>query len=368
MSNVSVELIKETNSDLTVVNSARVSFAKESTWANPDTKELNEKDSKLIQYLAKHNHWTTFAHCNEVYLIILSNSELLQLYKNLKSNSGITIVPYEKSNDYIYVFIKGSLIAWTREVALINEVALSIEEDLCARYPIAAKALGLTSMLRRQTFDSRSIHEVGHVSYLNDDWIAENASNLKLDVSEHRGTTLELLSSLTSVTLRLNAPIFVARQLGKHQVGFVWNEVSRRYVDDNVTFYEPDDFRGKPKPDPVTGKVNNKQGSSDETIGYDIDVLGLYGKNNTDSYEDYKAFLKAGVAPEDARMLLPQSMMTQWYWTGSLLDWLRVYNLRIKEDTQAKTREVVKLIDLRLNEAYPKTWRKLKETYNAKVN
>ena len=181
--------------DLSVVNAARVSFAKESEWDRPDLYEnqLKDSDIKLIQYLAKHNHWSPFAH--------------------------------------------------------------------------------------------------------------------------------------TSLQFHIKAPIFVARQLVKHQVGLVWNEVSRRYVDDEPEFYIPQVWRKRPD-------KSIKQGSSDETTEYDISG-SIEFVNQT-----YKNLLREGVAPEMARMVLPQNLYTEWYWSGTLYAFSRVCNLRCAKDTQSETREI----------------------------
>ena len=104
----------------------------------------------------------------------------------------------------------------------------------------------------------------------------------------------------------IKAPIFVARQLVKHQVGLVWNEVSRRYVDDQPEFYIPKRWRLRPD-------KSIKQGSSDETIDYDIAGTMAYVKTT------YNNLLREQVAPEMARMVLPQNMYTEWYWSGTLL-------------------------------------------------
>ena len=209
MNGMEVTLIDHMGSDLTVVNAARVSFNKESDWesipeAGPVRDLLNESDERLIKYLAKHNHWTPFAH--------------------------------------------------------------------------------------------------------------------------------------TSLQFRIKAPIFVARQLGKHQVGLVWNEISRRYVDYEPEFYYPEYWRGRPE--------NKKQGSSEEEI--DINPPTGSGRAMVDDYHHamqkcswtYQQLLRRGVAPEMARMVLPQSMFTEWYWTGSLVSFARVCSLRIKLDAQEESRDI----------------------------
>ena len=221
MNGMEVTLIDHMGSDLTVVNAARVSFNKESDWesipeAGPVRDLLKESDEKLINYLAKHNHWTPFAH--------------------------------------------------------------------------------------------------------------------------------------TSLQFRIKAPIFVARQLGKHQVGLVWNEISRRYVDYEPEFYYPEYWRGRPE--------NKKQGSSEKEI--DINPYHLM----VDQYKQamqtcswtYQELLRKGVAPEMARMVLPQSMFTEWYWTGSHVSFARVCSLRIKIDAQEETRDIASLIEIECAKCFTISW------------
>lgn len=138
---------------------------------------------------------------------------------------------------------------------------------------------------------------------------------------------------------RIKAPVFVARQLVKHQVGLAWNEVSRRYVDEEPEFYLPFIWRGRPE--------NKKQGSSDKEIEFDITPTIKYVK------ETYNNLLKEGVAPEMARMVLPQNMMTEWFWSGSLYAFARVCNLRNKEDAQEETRMVTHHISRHLKDHFP---------------
>ena len=221
-----VDLVDKMGSDLSVVNAARVSFAKVSEWdsiphAGPTPGFLKYEDEKLIDYLAKHNHWSPLGH--------------------------------------------GSL------------------------------------------------------------------------------------------QFHIKAPVFVARQLVKHQVGLVWNEVSRRYVDDEIEFYKPEEWRGRP--------TNSKQGSSDEVIN--INPKNMF----VDDYErvcksakwTYEHLLRLGVAPEQARMVLPQSMFTEWYWSGTLMAFARVCNLRCKPDTQKETQVVANKIDVLAEEVFPWSWKALRD-------
>lgn len=229
VSKMSVELIDHMGSDLSVVNAARVSFDKASSWElhpvgrlhpeYPYAESLSEKDAKLVAYLAKYNHWSPFAH--------------------------------------------------------------------------------------------------------------------------------------TSVQLRIKAPIFVARQLVKHQVGGVWNEVSRRYVDSEPEFYFPEVWRGRPTD-------GAKQGSSGEF--HSQYAPGDYLQDVTsDAVLAYNAMIEDGVAPEQARMILPQNMQTEWIWTGSVMFFARVCKQRLDPHAQQESREIAKLISDCVQPLFPASWAALTE-------
>jgi len=140
--------------------------------------------------------------------------------------------------------------------------------------------------------------------------------------------------SHVQITLREKVPIFVARQRFKHMVGFSYNEVSRRYVDDTPEFFYPDSWRGRP--------VGAKQGSSDEVLkGTDAWLTNeAYDILMKAATEVYNEMLKRGVAPEQARMVLPQSMMTEYYCTGSLAAWARAYKLRSDPHSQKEIQDL----------------------------
>ena len=211
---MSVELVDKMGSDLSVVNAARVSFGKKHT-------AMTEGDKKLINYLAKHEHWSPFAHA--------------------------------------------------------------------------------------------------------------------------------------TLQFHIEAPIFVARQLVKHQVGLAWNEISRRYVDSDPEYFYPDTWRSRP--------VDKKQGSGDETIVW-LDRNQRVGaavyKVVELANDTYQKMLDAGISPEQARMVLPQNTITEWYWTGSLYAFARVCNLRCKEDAQEETRDVAWAIDILARDNFPESWKALR--------
>lgn len=208
---MTVQLINHMGNDLSVVNAARVSFDKES-------KEFSEQDAKLVHYLARHNHWSPFAHA--------------------------------------------------------------------------------------------------------------------------------------FLSFRIKAPIFVARQLVKHQVGLAWNEVSRRYVSDTPEFYMPNEFHYKPD-----GSI--KQGSS-PTVHDDNDTIrSLVAGQAVRSLTLYNHLIDSGVSPEEARMVLPLSSMTEWIWSGSLYAFARVCKLRLDSHAQKATREVAAGIDTIANDLFPVSWEAL---------
>jgi thymidylate synthase (FAD) len=167
-------------------------------------------------------------------------------------------------------------------------------------------------------------------------------------------------------SFHIKAPIFVARQLVKHEY-LRMNEISRRYVDSEPEFYAPEVWRGRSK--------DKKQGSSDKEVKLlclgdngeqarglpDLsDSTGEVSRSARFAYRQitklYKEMLASDIAPEMARMVLPQSMYTEWYWSGSMDAFANMCNLRLKEDTQYETRLVAQQIDKVMREIYPVSW------------
>jgi len=156
-------------------------------------------------------------------------------------------------------------------------------------------------------------------------------------------------------SFHIKAPVFVARQLVKHKF-LRWNEISRRYVDTKPEFYVPDVWRGK---------AEDKKQGSDGVIEEATHILysnnEFYGCiDETDPYyqclNSYEGLLRLGVCPEQARMVLPQSMMTEWYWSGSLDAFADMCNLRCTGDTQLETRLVANQICDSMKELFPVSW------------
>ena len=146
-------------------------------------------------------------------------------------------------------------------------------------------------------------------------------------------------------TFHVKAPVFVARQLVKHEY-MPWNEISRRYVDSEPEFYVPDKYRGR--------SLNKKQGSEGTVTVSDNGF-------NEIAMTEYEYLLDLGVCPEQARMVLPQSMVTEWYWSGSLDAFADMCNLRCKPDTQYETQVVAGHIDTEMAKLFPVSWKALRK-------
>jgi thymidylate synthase (FAD) len=154
------------------------------------------------------------------------------------------------------------------------------------------------------------------------------------------------------VSLRCEAPLPVARQLGKHQVGFDWSEISRRYKVRDITFHMIEQWRQAPQ--------DRRQGSGPD-LPEPINLLlrQLQERNVARCMDDYQTALGLGATPEQARFLLPQSMNVLWVWTGSLLGWANLIKKRSHPDTQKETRDFVAEVARIMAERVPHAWKAL---------
>ena len=158
-------------------------------------------------------------------------------------------------------------------------------------------------------------------------------------------------------TFHVKAPVFIARQLVKHKF-LRWNEVSRRYVDDEPEYFDPSvsisRWRGRAD--------DKKQGSSGE-VSISNSMISTLAKHTVWCNKAYKQLLEEGVAPEQARMVLPQSTMTEWYWSGSLDAWSDMCRLRQGDDAQEEARLVANSISMDMDTLFPDSWAAL-QAYN----
>jgi len=158
------------------------------------------------------------------------------------------------------------------------------------------------------------------------------------------------------LSFRVKAPIFVARQLVKHRF-MPFNEVSRRYVDEEPEVYIPEKLRKR--------AMDKKQGSSNEEITgvWDSDYVWysqeFMERAAANAVFDYECLIKAGTCPEQARMVLPQNTMTTWIWSGTLGAFCDMLRLRLKSDTQEETRQVATLIAKDVARLFPVSYNAL---------
>jgi thymidylate synthase (FAD) len=160
------------------------------------------------------------------------------------------------------------------------------------------------------------------------------------------------------VSLHIKAPIFIFRQLDKHQVGFSTSEISRRYIDSEPEMFMPDKWRKRAEA--------VKQGSSDEEV-LRVDSYGIgpeppwraAERVYEHSMETYQEMIDAGVAPEQARMILPQAMITEQYKTGSLLGWYHLVSQRKDPHAQKEIQEVAVMIEEIVERLFPRAWEAL---------
>jgi len=146
---------------------------------------------------------------------------------------------------------------------------------------------------------------------------------------------------------RLKMPIWMAREWFRHTIGFARNEVSRRYVDEPPTFHAPS-FR--------TRAPGKKQGSNDD-VHPDDEFLGRVLAQQVESaVSTYNQLLRNNAPPEQARMVLPQNMMTEFIETGSLAAYARLCHLRLGPDAQAEIRVVAGMVAQQLKSKFPVSW------------
>lgn len=153
-------------------------------------------------------------------------------------------------------------------------------------------------------------------------------------------------------TLRLKVPIFIARQIQRHRT-FSYNEISRRYVDNEPEFFWPDKWRKRAE--------NIKQGSSDEEV--DFDAAGYAKSAALVALEVYDRLLEEGAAPEQARMILPQNMYTSFYMSGNLRAWNHFLALRLDAHAQKEVQDVANMVQDILMPLFPVSMEALRNSY-----
>jgi thymidylate synthase (FAD) len=226
----------------------------------------------------------------------------------------------------------------------------------------------LTTQDVRQTDKKIDVLDKGFVRYIDhmgSDLMVVNAARVSFakEVSQFTDKDEKLINYLSKhkhwtpfahpqICLHIKAPISIRTQLFKHKVGFVENEVSRRYVKDEPEYYVPT-WRSAPTD-------GAKQGSSDFMVGTTMQDE-TYRNVCDDALDTYRDLLSAGVAPEQARFALPQGTYTEWWWTGSLSAYARVCKLRSDSHAQWEVREYAKAISDIVEPFFPYSWKALRE-------
>ena len=149
---------------------------------------------------------------------------------------------------------------------------------------------------------------------------------------------------------RLKMPIFVAREWFRHTIGITRNEVSRRYVTDEPEFFTPAEWRSKAE--------HVKQGSGEviDSAGRVLEISTAYDKAIETCAEAYETMLNCGVCPEQARMVLPQSMITEFIETGSLYAYARIWRLRTDPHAQKEIQHYAAQVDEAIQKICPVSW------------
>lgn len=256
--------------------------------------------------------------------------------------------------------------------------------------------------------DDNSVVNAARVSFNKsaEQFTQEQNEKLIKYLAEHKH---EIPFAHTAITVRVSAPISIRTQCFKHKVGFVENEVSRRYVKDRPKYFLPE-FRFVPDKSIKQGsaevidttytkeilKFTSEDHSAESYIGKEI----LFGKSKEEletkfevwqiqdkdpslfyyyldesytqdtlqkSYQDfinftilsYEEMIGYGISPEQARFILPQGIMTEWVWTGSLLAFARFVNLRKSPAAQKEVKEVADLVSKLIEPLYPVSWKAL---------
>ena len=221
--------------------------------------------------------------------------------------------------------------------------------------------------------DDRMVVNAARVSF--NKWIGEDTELLKKDKklinylakNMHRSPFYQ-----PKVQLRVHVPFFIANQLKRHQVGFDLNEVSRRYVDEEPEIYYPSEWRGRPE-----GSI--KQGSGDQKIElialkdkthdmyWKLEPESVYKTAMSSILEIYNAMIAGGIAPEQARLVLPQSAYTTFLWTGSLYGWANLCWQRVDSHAQLEIQQMAQSINDIIEPLFPVSWAALMK-YKPTIN
>ena len=297
MTQITASLIEHNNDDTLVVNAARASFA------HTADQYTGDQNKKLINFLAKHDHWTPFSHPRFTFLLAPEQIDLWEL-----SPTDVAGMAWQRA-DHGCILVRHSFHGW---VNLMRRFSIpEAQQTLRYKLPTSYAAYGLSP--RVVANDHSTTH--AHPDFIDETFLSE-------------------------------VPIFVARQEFKHMIGATRNERSGRYVSTDIEYYTPTEWRNKPD-----GSV--KQGSGGVSTYSEHIVNTIYPELINDADGTYEWLIHRDVAAEQARMVLPQSMMTSYYTTGSISMWKRLIDQRLNDpNAQREIRDYADLIHAALTDKY----------------
>lgn len=332
-------LINKPYSDIFVVNSARVSFSKESDF--DENGNLSIGDQGLLNYLAREEHWTPFSHVRETFILNDIDVEWLLTTLDPTNLAGMVINKVMYNNNS-YWAIRHSLFGWIRLLKLnLDEYIFQptqskyIYQTLKTLY--AGSVVAFAKSFDFSSYETGDNATDAEVKLVNNILEKDNNGDYVYKLFNTKTVT-----NFVDLTIREIVPVFVSRQRIKHMVGFSINESSRRYVDFEPEYFVPDVLRGRAE--------NKKQGSTDtECFEHDI-ALATYMDTIKLANENYLALVdKDGTyktCPEQARAILPQAMMTDYYATGSYAAWKRLEYLRLDSHSQLEIQHHAQKINM----------------------
>lgn len=305
------ELIQHNNDDLSVSNIARTSFDK---W----NEQLEvEKDTKLINYLATHLHISPSFH--QRFTFKVSSHAWEKFLASCEEPELLMRCVWKLDTSKQEYFVRHSFFGWVRMLSsgLVNNTLMTeVYQTFALKMPISAKAYGVPVGL---------FTPYDHSVELDD-------------------------KRFVDASIRLTMPILVARQMFTHRM-FDTNEISRRYVDSEPEVFIFEEYRARPNGSIKQGSGNVFTGNEAHSVSYATRFA------NNIALRTYSTLIKLGVAPEIARAVLPQSMMTQVIFTGSLDAWAKIYKLRTDSHAQKEVQDLLHMVDEQLSVVYGKGWR-----------
>ena len=315
---INLSAVPTANTELLIVNAARVSLSKRHS-------HLCDNDPNLIRFLYQHSHWTPFGHPQLSLKWPTHLSETLnRVLLNQTPGSERVLLGHN------WVVERGSLWYWLKNKHLYGPLESDIDNMIVNHAPVTAEIAGVKSNTEKPCAQEFPIADA---------WVAEDVENrLKL----------------AWITALVEAPVPIRTQLFKHKHGFVENEVSRRYVSDPPSFFHPAEWRAR--------APNVKQGSLNTPVRYPILARGVAKIVYAISNWGYRAILGLGGCPEQARFLLAQGMMTQWYWTGSLDAVFRAIRLRSDPHAQVESWQALQMLNALVAKTWPETYRAMSLT------